>query len=41
MPHVLIGGLLILHGLKASFVGVGPVSNPNAAAMAVPAWMAW
>ena len=41
MLHSIIGGFLVLHGLITSFIGFGAVSNPNAAAMAVPAWMAW
>ena len=41
MPHASIGGLLVLHGLITSFIGVGAVSSPNAAALAMPAWMAW
>jgi hypothetical protein len=41
MPHVLVGGVLVLHGLITSFIGFGAVTSPNAAPMAMPGWMAW
>ena len=41
MPHALIGGFFVLHGLITSFIGFGAVRSPNAVAMAMPAWMAW
>jgi hypothetical protein len=41
MPQSLVGGFLILHGLITSFIGFGAVTSPNAAPMAMPAWMVW
>jgi hypothetical protein len=41
MPHAVLGGLLVLHGVITSFIGFGTVSSSNAAPMAMPGWMAW
>ncbi len=41
MPQPLIGGFLPFHGLVTSFIGFGAVTSPNAAPMAMPAWMGW
>jgi hypothetical protein len=41
MPHVLVGGFLVLHGVITAFIGFGAVTSPNAAPMTMPAWMAW
>lgn len=37
---LLVGGILVLHGLITSVIGVGLVTNPNAPALAMPSWMA-
>lgn len=41
MPQVLIGGVLVVHGLITSAIGLVAVTNPNAPAMTMPAWFAW
>ena len=41
MPHALVGAFLVVHGLITSFIGFGAVTNPSAAPMAMPSWMAW
>jgi hypothetical protein len=41
MPHALVGGFLILHGLITTMIGIGGVTRPNAAAMPLPAWFGW
>jgi hypothetical protein len=41
VPHALVGAFLVVHGLITSFIGFGAVTNPSAAPLAMPAWMAW
>jgi hypothetical protein len=41
MPHAVVGGFLVLHGLITSFIGLGAVTGPSTAPMAMPSWMAW
>ena len=41
MWHALVGVFLVVHGLITTAIGVAAVTNPNAPAMALPAWFAW
>ena len=41
MPSFVLGGLLVIHGLITTVIGVGGVSAPNAPAMTLPAWFSW
>jgi hypothetical protein len=41
MPHAVVGGFLVLHGLITSIIGFGAVASPNASPMAMPGWVAW
>jgi hypothetical protein len=41
MPHALVGGILVVHGLITTMIGVGGVTNPNGPAMPLPAWFSW
>ena len=41
MSQVLIGAVLVVHGLITAFIGFGAVTSPNAPAMTLPAWFAW
>jgi hypothetical protein len=39
--QVVIGGILVAHGLITSAIGLTAVTNPSAPAMALPSWFAW
>jgi hypothetical protein len=41
MPHAVVGGFMVLHGVITLFIGFGAVTSPNAAPLAMPGWMAW
>jgi hypothetical protein len=41
MPHAVVGGFLVLHGLITAFIGFGAVTGPSAAPLTMPSWMAW
>jgi hypothetical protein len=41
MPHVVLAGFLVVHGLITASIGAGGVSNPGAPAMALPTWFGW
>jgi hypothetical protein len=41
MAQGLLGGLLVVHGLITTMIGVGAVTNPNGPAMSVPSWFSW
>ena len=41
MPQVLVGGVLIVHGLITTMIGVGGVTNPSSPATALPSWFNW
>jgi hypothetical protein len=41
MPHAVVGGFLVLHGVITAFIGFGAVTSPNAAPLAMPSWLAW
>jgi hypothetical protein len=41
MPHALVAAFLVGHGLITTAIGLGTVTSPNSATMAMPAWMAW
>jgi hypothetical protein len=38
---VLIGGVLVVHGLITTVIGFGAATSPNSPAMALPAWFGW
>lgn len=39
--QLLVGGILVAHGLITSAIGFGAVTNPSAPAMSLPAWFSW
>lgn len=41
MPQAVLGGVLVVHGLITTMIGVGGVTNPNAPAMTLPSWFSW
>lgn len=41
MPHVLVAGSLVVHGLITTMIGFGGVTKPDAPAMTLPAWFGW
>ena len=41
MPHVVIGIVLVAHGLITTMIGFGSMSNPTSAAMPTPSWLGW
>jgi hypothetical protein len=41
MPHVLVAGFVVAHGLITTMIGFGGVTKPDAPAMALPAWFGW
>jgi hypothetical protein len=41
MPHVLVAGLVVAHGLITTMIGFGGVTRPDAPAMALPGWFGW
>ncbi len=41
MPHVLVAGFVIGHGLITTMIGFGGLTKPDAPAMAMPAWLGW
>lgn len=41
MPNVLVGLLIVGHGVITTMIGVGAVTKPDAPAMALPAFFSW
>ena len=41
MPHVVVGIVLVAHGLITTMIGFGSMSNPTSAAMPTPSWLGW
>lgn len=41
MPPVVVGVVLVVHGLITTMIGVGTVTNPNAPAMPSPSLFSW
>jgi hypothetical protein len=41
MPTFLAGGLLVVHGLITTMIGVGGITAPNSRAMTLPSWFGW
>lgn len=41
MSNVLVGGILLVHGVITAMIGFGATTNPNGPAMTLPAWFAW
>lgn len=41
MPPVVVGVVLVVHGLITTMIGVGTVTNPNAPAMTLPSLFSW
>lgn len=41
MPQAVLGGVLVVHGLITTMIGVGAVTNPNSPAMTLPSWFSW
>jgi hypothetical protein len=41
MPHVLVGGFLVVHGLITTMIGFGGMTNPNSPAMVMPGFAWW
>lgn len=41
MPQAVLGGVLVVHGLITTMIGVGGVTNPNGPAMTLPSWFSW
>lgn len=41
MPHALVGGFLVVHGLITTMIGFGGITNPNSTAISVPGFAWW
>jgi hypothetical protein len=41
VPHVVVGIVLVAHGLITTMIGFGSMSNPTSAAMPTPSWLGW
>jgi hypothetical protein len=41
VPHVVVGIVLVAHGLITTMIGFGSMSTPTSAVMPTPSWLGW